>query len=153
MPNLTLDQRVQVLLSGVAGMVVVVCAVALWPWGGGAPDGTSARAALGTDDRAATKRPVQTASWALVGRDNPDGDIDIECSACHTAEGWVPLRDSLAFRYNADTEFRRTGVGPVVPCGKGRMGERERGGWRALPSSPNGACGVGITRWSTASGK
>jgi hypothetical protein len=59
---------------------------------------------------------VQTATWPLLGDDNPHGDIDIECSACHTSQRWVPLRDSLAFRHNADTEFRLTGVHTDASC-------------------------------------
>lgn len=116
MSGLSSIQRIQVLLAGVAGVVVVACAAGLWFLDGGTPNVESARVTPGMDDRAATKRPVQAAAWPLVGRDNPHGDVDIECSACHTAERWVPLRDSIVFRHNTDTEFRLTGVHTNASC-------------------------------------
>lgn len=65
-------------------------------------------------------------SFALVGRatprtrraglDNPHGDIAIPCEACHTASGWTPLRDSLAFAHNRDTAFPLAGRHQQADC-------------------------------------
>jgi hypothetical protein len=113
MTQSSLQQWGHLLLSGAAGAALVACVVVVWPPEGGPDEGTRER----TVQRGRSSAPtVQTATWPLLGNDNPHGDIDIECSACHTSERWVPLRDSLAFRHNADTEFRLTGVHTDASC-------------------------------------
>lgn len=114
----TLMHRVPVLLSGAAGVLLVLGVVAVWPSGGEESGATGLQAPSATRGDLGSGPPVQTASagWPLVGGDNPHGDIDIECSACHTAEGWVPLRDDPDFRHNEDTEFRLTGTHTDASC-------------------------------------
>jgi hypothetical protein len=43
----------------------------------------------------------------------PDG---LQCSACHTAEGWSVLRKPLAFKHGAKTGFFLTGAHTSVAC-------------------------------------
>jgi hypothetical protein len=41
------------------------------------------------------------AAGAASGQDNPHGDLAIDCSACHTTEGWTPLADEIEFDHGA----------------------------------------------------
>ncbi len=47
---------------------------------------------------------------------NPHGDIDIACEACHTPEGWTPLRDPMDFNHSEDTRFAMTGRHQQAEC-------------------------------------
>ena len=46
---------------------------------------------------------------------NPHGDLSIECSDCHTVEGWSPLREPLRFDHDT-TSFPLTGVHASTSC-------------------------------------
>lgn len=110
-------QHVRLLLSGLAGGLLVLGVVTMWPSAEG-PVNAPSSASSAEQGGAVSGAPVQTATavWPLVGRDNPHGDIDVECSACHTSEGWVPLRDSLSFRHDRDTNFQLTGAHTTTSC-------------------------------------
>jgi hypothetical protein len=47
--------------------------------------------------------------------DPPHGDLEIDCSACHTAEGWRPLRKPLQFKHR-DVGLPLTGSHRKVAC-------------------------------------
>ncbi len=49
---------------------------------------------------------------------NPHGTLpdSLECSACHTDEGWVPLRTTLRFEHGARSGFVLSGAHTQVPC-------------------------------------
>jgi len=49
---------------------------------------------------------------------NPHGTLpdSLECSACHTDEGWVPLRATLRFEHGARSGFVLSGAHQQVPC-------------------------------------
>ncbi|GMV05048.1 MAG: hypothetical protein AMXMBFR53_13280 [Gemmatimonadota bacterium] len=49
---------------------------------------------------------------------NPHGDLpaDLDCSACHTAEGWKPLRSPLLFTHGARGGFLITGAHEQASC-------------------------------------
>lgn len=47
---------------------------------------------------------------------NPHGAISIPCAACHTEQGWMPLRDPLQFDHSEQTRFVMTGKHAVAEC-------------------------------------
>ncbi len=49
---------------------------------------------------------------------NPHGPLPegMDCSTCHTNEGWVPLRDTLDFVHGAVSGFVLSGAHTQVPC-------------------------------------
>jgi hypothetical protein len=49
---------------------------------------------------------------------NPHGTLpdSLECSACHTDQGWVPLRTPLRFEHGARSGFVLSGAHQQVPC-------------------------------------
>ncbi len=51
----------------------------------------------------------------LEGQDNPHGELDADCSACHSTEGWTPLRDEPDFEH-ADSRFELVQGHAEVPC-------------------------------------
>ncbi len=59
---------------------------------------------------------VRAALSSSQGAGNPHGEIAFSCSACHTTEGWTPVRDPMDFDH-ADAGYALTGnhVGP--DCG------------------------------------
>jgi len=55
---------------------------------------------------------------ARQARVNPHGPLpdSLDCSACHTNEGWVPVREEMAFVHGARSGFVLTGAHTQVPC-------------------------------------
>lgn len=60
--------------------------------------------------------PAQQAPRA----DNPHGPLPagLDCADCHTATGWKPLRDPLAFEHATATRFALTGAHAVTSCSR-----------------------------------
>ncbi len=60
-------------------------------------------------------RPMVAAAQATA---NPHGRLPegMDCSACHTSEGWTPARADMAFRHDAVADFPLTGAHGQVPC-------------------------------------
>ncbi|HMB92089.1 MAG TPA: cytochrome c3 family protein [Rhodothermales bacterium] len=63
------------------------------------------------------------AAWPSVVQAQEQGNrmhggftIDIDCSTCHKATGWTPLRDSLAFDHGQQTSFPLTGRHAQAEC-------------------------------------
>ena len=73
-------------------------------------------------------------SFALTGRTpsaprsrNPHGDIAIACEACHTADGWRPLRDDPDFEHARDTGFALEARHAQAACAGCHLGLRFTG--------------------------
>ena len=54
-------------------------------------------------------------SVATAQTEQPHGEIEVECSACHTTSGWTPLREPLLFEHD-DTGFPLRAAHEAVSC-------------------------------------
>jgi hypothetical protein len=54
----------------------------------------------------------------IAGNDNPHGNLieGLNCSDCHTATSWKPIKDSLLFDHNKATSFQLIGKHGSVNC-------------------------------------
>ena len=61
---------------------------------------------------------ASTGELAAQGTPSPHGRLrtSVPCEACHTTDGWRPLRDPLAFSHAADAGFPLTGAHVRAPC-------------------------------------
>lgn len=55
---------------------------------------------------------------ARQARVNPHGPLpdSMDCSACHTSEGWIPVREEMQFVHGARSGFELTGAHTQVAC-------------------------------------
>ena len=61
---------------------------------------------------------VNTLGFAQSQQTNPHGQIanGIQCSDCHITSAWIPLKDSLQFNHDKQTQFDLIGKHSLVSC-------------------------------------
>ncbi len=109
------------------------------------------------DERTTVRRSRDLALAALVtalsaglcaptaeAQDYPHGDTGqpLDCTQCHTMEGWKPLKDPIEFDHEARTDFARSGRHAEVWCTRCHL--TLRFGELRLPATECGSCHVDV---------
>ena len=74
-----------------------------------------------------TATPQTPASGSRRASASPHGDIAIACDACHTSEGWRPLREAPDFEHRRDTGYGLEARHAQASCQSCHLGLRFTG--------------------------